>query len=184
MSSELGDWGPLVLGFARSVETHEFHGLLFQHVELCARRAWLHMNRIDYSHLEPRMVLGSVSHDLHKARDASVTGLMGLAPDRIDWEACHLIEVKGTAGARDAVSAQTVFYAIMLMAATGRRWTAANEIIGKKKPIPVPIDCDVLARMCDLLHRLEVLSTGETIPEAEEKPICRSCSYRFLCGVA
>jgi hypothetical protein len=38
--------------FAEVVEQEELHGLAFQHLNLCRRRAWFHLNRIDYAHLE------------------------------------------------------------------------------------------------------------------------------------
>jgi len=47
--------------FAAIVETEGMHGLAFQHLALCRRRAWLHLNRIDYAHLDRRMALGTVA---------------------------------------------------------------------------------------------------------------------------
>ena len=106
--------------FAELVERHGLHGLVFQHLSLCERRAWLHLHRIDYSHLEERMTLGTVAHDLAKPRDSSVEGLMGLAPDRIDWVKHCVIEAKHGAGAKDAVGMQTAFYALLLSAVVFR----------------------------------------------------------------
>lgn len=183
-SSDLGDWREPILAFRDLAETHDLHGLLFQHIELCRRRAWLHANRIDYSHLEPRMSLGATSHALSKVRDRSVEGLIGLAPDRIDWCRREVIEAKGSAGARKAVSYQTLFYAFMLMASTGRRWTAANEIIGGRKRLPVLVDLDGIRRMLELARDMVDLKAEEAAPPASRKSICASCSYRFLCGFA
>lgn len=170
--------------FSTLVESFDLHGLLFQHVELCPRRAWLHMNRINYAHLEERMRVGSVSHDLHKPRDHSVEGLIGIAPDRIDWKSRKVIEAKGSAGARDAVSCQTRFYALMLSAATGEVWSAANEIIGKKKMIDVSLTPGDADAMLDMARQLGGIAQMETPPPAAQKPICASCSYRHLCGYA
>lgn len=181
-SCELGDWAEAVRAFAEEVERHELHGLLFQHLDLCERRAWLHLNRVDYAHLEERMRLGAVAHELHRPRDRSVEGLMGLAPDRIDWERREVIEAKGSAGARRAVSMQTMFYALLLMAATGRRWTAANEIVGGRKKLPVAVGLEEILQMLEMAKRLGALSAAPSAPRAARKPICESCSYRFLCG--
>jgi CRISPR-associated exonuclease Cas4 len=170
--------------FRDLVESFDLHGLLFQHVGLCERRAWLHMNRIDYSHLEERMKLGSVSHDLHRTRDRSVEGLIGISPDRIDWDGRKVIEAKGSAGARQAVSCQTRFYALMLCAATGRAWSAGNEIIGKKKMIDVSVTTDDADEMIRMARDLSEIARTETPPAAERKGICASCSYRHLCGYA
>ena len=168
--------------FAEMVERLDLHGLLFQHVELCERRAWLHLNRINYSHLEEKMRVGAVAHDLHKPRDHSVEGLIGISPDRIDWQNHKVIEAKGTAGAREAVSCRTRFYALMLSAATGKTWSAANEIIGKKKMIDVSLTPDDADGMIEMAHRLDAIAQMEAPPQAAQKPICASCSYRYLCG--
>lgn len=170
--------------FAALVERFGLHGLLFQHLELCERRAWLHMSRIDYAHLDERMRLGTVAHDLHKPRDHSVEGLTGIAPDRIDWKGRKVIETKGSAGAREAISRQTRFYALILSAATAKPWAAANEIIGKKKMIEVSLSPEDAAQMIGMAYRLGELEQLATPPAAERKPICASCSYRFLCGYA
>ncbi len=123
--------------FADICERSGLHGLLFQHYVLCRRRAWFHMNRVDYAHLDQRMQRGLALHDKSKPRDRSVEGLLGLAPDRIDWKNSIVIEAKGGGGAVSAVSAQTAFYALMLTSATGRQWRAINEIIeAKTRRIP------------------------------------------------
>ena len=172
----------LARAFREIVERADLHGLLFQHLELCERRAWFHLNRINYAHLEERMSLGAVSHELHKTRDRSVEGLIGIAPDRIDWESRRVIEAKGSAGAREAVSRQTRFYALMLSAATGQSWSAGNEIIGKKKMLEVSLSAEDAEEMLLMAHQLEYLNHEDTAPVAHRKPICASCSYRFLCG--
>ncbi|MDD2867482.1 Dna2/Cas4 domain-containing protein [Neomegalonema sp.] len=183
-SSDLGDWAAPIRAFVALVEAHDLHGLLFQHLDLCERRAWLHLQRVDYAHLEERMKLGAVAHELHRPRDRSVEGLMGLAPDRIDWAGREVIEAKGSAGARRAVSMQTLFYALLLMAATGRRWSAANEIVGGRKKLPVAVGPEEIARMLEMARRLEELTRTPLAPPAARKSICESCSYRFLCGFA
>lgn len=181
-SAELGDWDAPVRRFHALAEQSDLHGLLFQHLELCERRAWLHLNRIDYAHLEQRMQLGIVAHEIHRPRDHSVEGLMGIAPDRIDWALREVIEAKAGNGARVAVSWQTRFYAIMLMAATGERWSAANEIIGGRKHIAVEIGLASIVEMVAMAERLVRMRSDPLPPEAPRKPICASCSYRFLCG--
>ncbi|MCG5525952.1 Dna2/Cas4 domain-containing protein [Ectothiorhodospira haloalkaliphila] len=181
-STELGDWEELIYRFRDLAENFHLHGLLFQHLELCARRAWFHMNRIDYAHLDERMRLGVVSHEIHRPRDHSVTGLIGVAPDRIDWDQRQVIEAKGSAGARKAVSMQTRFYALLLMAATGQRWSAANEIIGGRKQLTVAIARHHIQAMVVMAEQLAVLADSNLPPPATRKPVCNTCSYRFLCG--
>ena len=81
---------PKIIEFSRLVEKEGLHGLHFQHIVLCTRRAWFHLNRIDYAHLDERMANGTVMHEtsrprdpLHRGIDGTRTGSNRLAkPDR------------------------------------------------------------------------------------------------------
>lgn len=170
--------------FCAIVECENLHALPFQHLALCPRRAWFHLKRIDYAHLDQRMQRGLFIHENMRPRDHSVEGLMGLAPDLVDWENHAVIEAKGGAGAKDAVSRQTAFYALMLWRATGRRWKAATHIVASKRTRDVPITNELLALMLADARRLADLARLPGPPPADEKPICAACSYRFLCGYA
>jgi CRISPR-associated exonuclease Cas4 len=170
--------------FADIVEREGLHGLHFQHVALCERRAWLHLNRIDYAHLDERMALGTALHNINRPRDSSVEGLTGLSPDRIDWTNRIVVEAKGRAGAEDAVSRQTLFYAFILWAATGTPWRAQNDILSQRRTRLVAVDEDAIDDMLTLANRLSALKRLPNPPLADKKPICASCSHRFLCGIA
>lgn len=173
---------PRIAAFAEIVERHDLHGLVFQHLALCRRRAWLHLNRIDYAHLDSRMALGTAAHDVAKPRDGSVTGLMGLAPDRIDWEGRLVIEAKNKAGAAEAVGRQSAFYALMLAAATGKVWQASNDILSARRRRAVPVGDEVIDVMLAMARSAAELVDQREAPPAERKAICGACSYRFLCG--
>ena len=171
----------MVEEFARLCEFHNLHGLAFQHFAICRRRAWFHLNRVDYAHLEERMTMGTLAHDTSKVRDRSVEGLMGLAPDRIDWTARMVTEAKGKRGAMDAVSRQAAYYALMLSARTGDAWRPAVEVISERRTREVPIDDELVAEMVAAARELGALA-DETCPEGIDSPICRTCSYSRLCG--
>ncbi len=163
--------------FAAIVDAEDLHGLAFQHLALCRRRAWFHLMRIDYAHLDERMAKGQALHDVSRPRDHSVTGLMGLAPDRIDWQHRIVYEGKGGAGAVAAVSRQTAFYALMLAAADGQPWSAVTNILSARRLRPVRIDAAMIKDMLTAAEELRTLKHERT-----PIPLCSSCSYRFLCG--
>ncbi len=168
--------------FADIVEREELHGLAFQHLALCDRRAWLHLHRIDYAHMDERMARGTALHDVHRPRDHSVEGLMGLSPDRIDWSNRTVFEAKSGAGAAAAVSQQTAFYALILWASDGKPWSAVTNILGARRMRRVEIDASLISAMLENAKRLAELRRRERPPQAERKGICPACSYRFLCG--
>ncbi len=167
--------------FARLCDFHGLHGLAFQHYAICRRRAWLHLNRVDYAHLEERMALGTLAHAASKARDRSVKGLMGLAPDRICWKERIVVEAKGKGGAADAVSRQAVYYALMLSARTGEEWRPAVEVISERRMREVEVDDGLVAEMLAAARELAALAV-KRCPEGINAPICRTCSYARFCG--
>lgn len=179
--SRLDPTNPIVEKIANLCIKHDFHGLLFQHLAICRRRAWLHIKRIQCAHLEQRMELGQISHLLNRARDVSVEGLIGLAPDRIDWQNRIVIEAKSTAGAQEAVSYQTAFYAILLATATQESWGAQNDILSTRRVRPVHLDGQILNAILELTLELTELQNENHPPKVDRQPICNTCGYRFLC---
>lgn len=151
--------------FAAVAEREDLHGLPFQHVAICDRRAWFHLQRIDYAHLDERMQKGLALNDAYRPRDASVEGLFGLSPDRIDWKNRIVVEAKGGAGAKEAVSMQTAFYAIMLWARTGQPWRAQNDIIPAKRRRDVEVDLDVVQSMLDIANKLVGIKKRPSPPD-------------------
>lgn len=169
--------------FIHIIETFDLHGLSFQHITLCERRAWLHLRRIDYAHLDERMKIGLALHDVSKSRDASVEGLQGLAPDRLDWKNHIVFEAKGGSGAQHAVAMQTAIYAILLTHATKAEWTASNDLLRQKRLREIAIDQSILDELIESARRLRELCLTEKAPKVVLKPLCHLCSYRHLCGV-
>lgn len=159
----------------------DLHGLAFQHLALCRRRAWFHLHRIDYAHLDSNMQRGLALHDISRPRDSSVEGLMGLAPDRIDWEGHCVFEAKGGAGAADAVSRQGAFYALMLSAAQEHSWSAATHLISAKRDRPITITATLVEEMIVAAESLAVLCREPDVPVVAIIPFCKRCSYRALC---
>lgn len=169
------------LQFAKECEDEELHGLHFQHVALCHRRAWLHIQRIDYSHTDERMKNGSALHDTHRVRDGSVDGLFGLSPDRIDWKERIVYEAKGSDGAKTAVSAQTAFYAVMLTAISGTIWRAKTDLIKQRRHRDVLINTAMLDDLCLALGVLKKIKRMRSAPTAKKIRLCEKCSYKGLC---
>ena len=168
--------------FAAVVDRADLHGLAFQHLALCRRRAWLHLHRVDYAHLDARMQRGLALHDASRPRDRSVAGLIGLAPDRINWAARRVYEAKGGSGAADAVSRQGAFYALMLWAAQGTAWQAAAHIVPAKRERAIPIEPALVEQMVDAAETLTRLRDDPVPPRVAFTPFCAACSYRHLCG--
>lgn len=168
--------------FYERVDRLRLHGLHFQHVTLCERRAWMYMSNINFAQWYSRVETGAAKHSTSYARDHSTEGLLGLYPDRIDWKNKIVYENKGTAGAVEASNNQTAFYAVMLSLSTGESWRAVTHILSTRKRREVKIDENRLQKLWEASERLESLAGMNDIPFAPCVPLCATCSLAGFCG--
>ena len=158
------------------------HGLHFQHIELCERRAWMYLHHINFAQWHERVMTGIAKHLTSYARDHSTEGLFGLAPDRIDWNNCIVYENKGTAGAVEASNNQTAFYAVILSIVTGQEWQAVTHVLSSRQRRPVKLDEQQLQCLLEASERLECLAQQIKVPLAQKIPLCSTCSLSVFCG--
>lgn len=168
--------------FYERVERLNLHGLHFQHVELCKRRAWMYLHKVNFAQWHPRVQTGAAMHAISYRRDHSVRGLFGLAPDRIDWEQYVVYENKGSGGAVEASNNQTSFYALMLSISTGKRWRAYTHVLTSRRRREVMLDDARVQKLWNASVHLEQLSKQENVPIAKKIGLCRTCSLATFCG--
>jgi CRISPR-associated exonuclease Cas4 len=168
--------------FSERVDRLELHGLHFQHINLCERRAWMYLHRINFAQWNAQVATGAAHQVTHYRRDRSTIGLFGLAPDRVDWENAIVFENKGTAGAQGAVDRQVGFYALMLSIATGNAWTGRVQVLTNRRWREVLLDDSLLDALWNDSRRLEALFTVEQVPAVPRIGLCASCSLAAFCG--
>lgn len=168
--------------FSERVTRLELHGLHFQHLNLCERRAWMYLHRINFAQWNPRVATGLARQGTHYQRDHSTQGLFGLAPDRLDWSEHLVFEHKGTAGAPQAVDRQVAFYAVMLSIATSWTWRGRVSILANRRWREVNLDATMLENLWRDSARLEELTSRSQVPAASPIGLCASCSLAPFCG--
>lgn len=168
--------------FSERIERLNLHGLHFQHVNLCERRAWMYLHRINFAQWNRRVATGLAHQDTHYKRDRSTVGLFGLAPDRVDWQQAIVFENKGTAGATGAVDRQVGFYAAMLSIATGRTWSGRVQVLTNRRGRDVVLDRAMLDGLWNDSLRLEQLAQAQRVPIVSRIGLCASCSLAAFCG--
>ncbi len=173
---------PRAAAFGERVERLGLHGLHFQHVGLCERRAWMYLHGVNFAHWNKHVQIGTAQHVTSYTRDHSTVGLFGLAPDRVDWAAKIVYESKGTAGAKDAVGDQTAFYAVMLSIASGETWRAVTTVLSNRRQREVQLTSERLERLWHASERLEILAAQSTVPKVQRIALCESCSLAAFCG--
>ena len=160
-------------------EEYGLHGLYFQHVALCRRRAWLHLMGATHAVRHARVQRGLALHQTEK-RPADVPRGLGIAPDDIDFERRVVLEKKGAAGAPDAVSRQALFYAAFMMGATGDPWRAEVQVYGSRKKTSYEVTEDVLDQLIqDARASRDMMA--DSPPAAHRIPLCNACSCNPLC---
>ena len=155
------------------------HGLYFQHVALCRRRAWLHLMGATHAAHHARVQRGLALHQTEKRLDNVPRGL-GIAPDAIDFERRVVIERKGSAGARQAVSRQALFYAAFMTAASGELWRAEVHVYGSRKKTTCDLTESALDQLVHDAREGRALMDGSP-PPAHRIPLCDACSCKPLC---
>lgn len=168
--------------FYERVERLNLHGLHFQHITLCERRAWLYLHNINFAQWYDRVETGRAKHESSYSRDKSVNGLFGLSPDRIDWENRIVYENKGSDGAEEASGNQTAFYALMLSISTGYEWQAVTSILSSRRNRTVNLDACRLEKLWQASEKLEALYKMQRVPPATQTALCKTCSPAGFCG--
>ena len=105
---------------------------------------------------------------------------LGIAPDAIDFERRIVIERKGGAGARNAVSRQVLFYAAFMTGATGDLWQAEVQVYGSRKKVKYDLTENMLDQLIQDARDGRALMDGPP-PPARRIPLCKSCSCNLLC---
>lgn len=183
MSTTDSDRLARVRAFCERAERVDAQGLVFQHAVLCARRCWLHLHRASMNEWSDLIRLGAVRHADSHNRDRSTDGLMGLRPDRVDWEQHVVVEEKSSKSHLDASEDQLAFYLALLTAATGHHWTGRLYLLGAKRYREIALDAARMERLERSLALLERLKVEQHPPEAGVLPICGGCSNAELCSV-
>ncbi len=143
----------------------------------------MYLHGVNFAQWYSRVSLGTARHNTSYQRDLSVSGLFGLAPDRIDWEKYIVHENKGSGGAVEAADLQSSFYALMLSIATGKSWQAMVHILSTRYQRIIELDDAMLASLLSASEKLEELAHADTVPpSAHRKKLCRACSFAVFCG--
>ena len=160
-------------------EEHHLHGLYFQHVALCRRRAWLHLMGATHAIHHTRVRRGLALHETEK-RPGEVPKGLGIAPDAIDFRRRVVTERKGGAGARTAVSRQALFYAAFMTGATGELWRAEVQVYGSRETTSYDVTEDALDQLIRDARDSCELRDGAP-PTAYRIPLCNTCSCNPVC---
>lgn len=160
-------------------EEYGLHGLYFQHIALCRRRAWLHLLGATHAVRHVRVQRGLALHQTEK-RPGQVPKGLGIAPDAVDFERRVVIERKGSSQARVAVSRQALFYAAFMTGATGKLWRAEVQVYGSRHRTIYDITDDVLDQLIRDAQESRELAAAPA-PAAKRIRLCDACSCNELC---
>lgn len=166
----------------RQADDFNLHGLMFQHIELCETRAWLHYHKIDCAHLNRHMQTGLLVHETHYGGEAAQALFgFGIKPDMLDFAKREVSEVKKSKSHERAAVGQLRFYLAVLERATGDGWTGILRYPQSRRTKRVVLDEEGRAALAEAVRRIAAVVTRAVPPTKSEKPLCRQCSYRMVC---
>ena len=158
------------------------NGLLFQHIQLCPTRTWLHYHRIDCTHLNRHMQAGLLLHATAYGGEEAQSALgFGLSPDMLDFQHREIGEVKKSNSHEHATIAQLRFYLAAIEQATGQRWTGVVRYPNSRRTKRITLDAQAQTELIEDFARIERVITQPQPPPKVHKPICKHCAYRMLC---
>lgn len=167
--------------FCERAEELGANGLDFQHAAICERRCWLHLRRASLNDWSALIRLGEARHAGSHVRDTSASGLDGLRPDRVDWEARAVIEQKNSSSHVEASLGQAFFYAALLSRASGEPWSVGLNIGPSRRSTKHDLDVGRIASLDALLEVIARLKGAPKIPDAALILACSGCSNSPLC---
>ena len=160
-------------------EKFNLHGLYFQHVALCSRRAWLHLHGATHAIRNKRVRRGHALHQCERRPNNVPMGL-GIFPDSIDFNRRVVTEKKGGKGAPNAVARQALFYAAYMTATTGKFWKSEVQVYGTRRHLEYELSEAILDELIGDAQYSVTLRNGAA-PKAVRIPLCKSCSCNQLC---
>ncbi len=158
-----------------------YHGLLYQHIDLCPTRTWLHFQRVDCAHLNRYMQHGMVVHQTAYRGQLDRMWGMGIRPDAVDFEHHLVSEVKSSRSFADASHLQLGFYLAVLTVATHVLWEGRLRYPSQRKVTPVVLTPHLQADVVAATDRIYQTVSQSLPPNKVLKPLCTACSYRLLC---
>lgn len=166
----------------QQTDDHNLHGLLFQHIELCETRTWLHYHRIDCAHLNRHMQAGLLLHDTAYGGEAA-RGLagFGIKPDMLDFARREVSEVKRSRSNEAAAVGQLRFYLAVLERASGQAWTGILRYPQSRRTKRMAFDDAQRAAFAQAVQRIIRVIQQPRPPAKQGKPLCAECSYRMVC---
>jgi len=168
-------------GFLTEADRLNINGLLFQHIQLCQTRAWLHYHRVDCAHLNRHMQLGLLLHETsYEGAGQSEFGY-GIAPDMIDWTHLEVSEIKKSRSREDAAILQLQFYVAIMIGATDQLWSGVLRYPRSRRVKQIVFDDQTKADLLAALERIKAVIGLSCPPPKELKSLCKHCSYRLLC---
>lgn len=171
-------------GLAQALELADaqgYHGLLYQHIELCPTRTWLHFHRLDCGHLNRYMQHGTVLHQTTYRGQLDRAWGLGIRPDAVDFSHHLVNEVKSSRSFADASHLQLGFYLAVLTLATHVLWEGRLRYPSLRKVTPVVLTPRLQADVEAATYQIQQTVGQPTPPTKVLKPLCAACSYRLLC---
>lgn len=168
--------------FYNDVVNLNLHGVHFQHINICDTRFLLHYYRIDNGQKNDLLKRGKIIHDNIYNRENEPL-LLGLKPDRVNWEKKQIIEYKNSNSCFNATISQVMFYVFIMNYITNDNlWSAKIYTMQNKKTSEIIEQTnDTEQKLFYNLEKMKQLISQNNFAKPKKIPICKGCSFSKIC---
>ena len=152
----------------------------------CYRQLWLFANSIQMEHTSDTVYEGKQIHETSYAQRSSKyeeVAIGGIKIDFYDAKNGVVHEIKKSSKLHDAHVWQVKYYIYILQKAGINGVSGILEYPKERKTEEVYLSTLDIDRIKEIEQNIYKIIDSETVPEIEEKPRCKKCSYYDFCFV-
>lgn len=155
-------------------------GVMFQYYVVCERELWFLSRDIEIDRNNPAIVRGTDVDDRaysDKRRNVRVDGMIAIDV----LESGEIVEVKPSSSMTEPARLQLLFYLWYLDRVAGVEKTGVLAHPTEKRRETIELTPETSTEVESAIRNIHEITTAESPPPAEEKPVCDSCAYHDFC---
>ena len=154
-------------------------GTMIRSLATCKTQLWYFSHGINLDYDNEHILVG---REIHKSGFARYLKERETGPIKIDIMKKHMIvEIKKSSSNLIASIWQTKYYIWYMKKMRGVDIDAKIYIPSEKRSIKVTLEHGDSDKIKKMIEEIERITSLESPPSPEKKPICRGCSYYDLC---
>lgn len=160
------------------------NGTLINYYFHCKRQCYLHANRLNFENNSEDVHIGKILHEIKNEGKESEISIDNIRLDKLTDD--YVIELKKSDADTEASKWQLLYYLKILKdKGIKRKGKLIFDEKSKqsKKTIIIELTEEDEEKLCDLIENILNLIENSNIPDVEQAPKCKKCSYYEYCYI-